>query len=246
MATIIGDEGDNFLLGTPLDDDIQGLGGQDILLGGTGEDNLDGGSGQDFLWGGGDNDILNGGVDADFLFGDGGQDTLDGDAGDDQLWGGADHDTLTGSFGMDTLRGGQGADVLIGVSPLDEQPGQLERDTLIGGSGRDTFVLGDPFKIYYDDSQVRFIIQPPPTEPPPSYGLITDFQPGQDTIQLKGAIEYELADVDLPNGVAGVGIFFDADQFADNGAEQLIGIIQSQQSLNNLQINLGRAITTIT
>lgn len=147
---------------------------------------------------------------------------------------------------MDTLRGGQGNDILIGVSPSDEQPGQLERDTLIGGNGSDTFILGDPNQVYYDDSQIRFIVQPPPTEPPPSYGLIVDFHPGQDIIQLKGAIEYELRDVDLPNGVAGVGIFFDADQFVGNGAEQLIGIIQSQQSLDSLQINTGRALTTIT
>jgi hypothetical protein len=63
---------------------------------------------------------------------------------------------------------------------------------------------------------------------------------------LTGAINYQLVDVKLPNGVSGLGIYFDADRYDGNGSEQLIGIIQSQQSLDNLQINLGRAITTIT
>jgi hypothetical protein len=100
--------------------------------------------------------------------------------------------------------------------------------------------------VYYDDSQIRFIIAPPPNEPPPSYALITDFQPGKDVIQLKRAIEYSLEKVSLANGVSGLGILFDADGFDGNGSEQLIGIIQSRQSLNNLQISQGRTITTIT
>lgn len=246
MAIINGDNGDNLLLGTASDDEINGFGGADVLIAGKGRDTLDGGSEDDFLFGGRDDDSLNGGVGNDFLFGQQGNDTLDGDAGNDQLYGGSGEDSLIAGFGQDTVVGGAGDDILIGVNPFDEQPGQLERDTLTGGVGKDTYILGDPFTVYYDDSLIRFIVQPPPTEPPPSYGLITDFEPGQDVIQLKGAIEYELEKVELLNGVSGVGIFFDADGFDGNGSEQLIGIIQSQQSLDNLQINLGRAITTIT
>ena len=59
-------------------------------------------------------------------------------------------------------------------------------------------------------------------------------------------MEYTLEEVSLENGVSGLGILFDADGFEGNGSEQLIGIIQSRQSLDNLQINPGRAITTIT
>ncbi|MBW4564023.1 MAG: calcium-binding protein [Mojavia pulchra JT2-VF2] len=181
--------------------------------------------------------IINGNEGDNFLFGTPNDNYLNGFGGKDLL--------IAGN-GNDILDGGKGDDILIGINPLDDQPGQLERDTLIGGAGRDTFVLGDPFKVYYDDSQIRFIIAPPPNEPPPSYALIADFEPGKDVIQLKGAIEYKLEDVKLPNGVSGLGIFFDADRFDGNGSEQLIGIIQSQQSLDKLQINLGRAITTIT
>ncbi len=228
MAIITGDEHNNFLLGTSDDDVIEGLGGQDILVGKQ------------------DDDSLNGGVEHDFLFGGLGNDTLDGDAGNDQLWGGQDADLLIGGLGNDTVIGELGNDVLIGVNPYDEQPGQLERDTLIGGRGQDTFILGDAFKVYYDDSQIQFIIAPPPTEPTPSYALITDFHPGEDIIRLKGAIEYSLENVSLANGVSGLGILFDADGFEGNGSEQLIGIIQSRQSLDDLQINVGRAITTIT
>ncbi|KYC37233.1 hemolysin [Scytonema hofmannii PCC 7110] len=190
--------------------------------------------------------IINGNEDNNWIFGTPFEDQIDGFGGKDLLIGGNGNDVLIGGNGNDNLYGGRGDDILIGVNPLDEQPGQLERDILIGGAGRDTFVLGDPFKIYYDDSQIRFIVAPSPNEPPPSYALITDFEPGKDIIQLKGAVEYKLENVKLPNGVSGLGILFDADRFDGNGSEQLIGIIQSQQSLENLQINIGRSITTIT
>ncbi len=190
--------------------------------------------------------IINGNEDNNWIFGTPFEDQINGFGGTDLLIGGNGNDVLNGGNGNDNLYGGRGDDILIGVNPLDEQPGQLERDTLNGGAGRDTFVLGDPFKIYYDDSQIRFIVAPPPNEPPPSYALIADFEPGKDIIQLKGAVEYKLENVKLPNGVSGLGILFDADRFDGNGSEQLIGIIQSQQSLENLQINIGRSITTIT
>ncbi|MBD2200227.1 MULTISPECIES: calcium-binding protein [Calothrix] len=207
---------------------------------------INGNEGNNFLLGTIHNDRIHGFGGSDVLIGGLGQDSLDGGDGNDYLYGGKGKDTLIGGAGKDTLLGGLGDDILIGVNLADDQPGQLERDTLIGGAGNDTFVLGDPFRVYYDDSKIRFIVAPPPTEPPPSYALIADFEPGKDVIHLKGAINYQLLDVKLPNGVSGLGIFFDADSVEDNGAEQLIGIIQSQQSLDNLQINLGRAITTIT
>ncbi|EGJ32830.1 MULTISPECIES: calcium-binding protein [Moorena] len=245
MAVINGDKGNNTLVGTRFDDEINGFDGRDVLIGNRGDDTLNGGDDSDLLFGGRGHDSLNGGGHDDFLFGNQGDDILDGDTGNDRLFGGSGNDNLMGSFGKDTLNGGSGDDTLVGVDIFDEQPGQLERDTLTGGSGKDTFVLGDTQTVYYDDSQVRFIIQPPPTEPPPSYALITDFEPGKDVIQLKGAIEYTLEDVELLNGVSGLGIFFDADGFDGNGSEQLIGIIQSEESLDGLQINIGRAITTI-
>ncbi|NER32134.1 MAG: calcium-binding protein, partial [Symploca sp. SIO1C4] len=172
-------------------------------------------------------------------------DTLLGDPGNDTLRGGLKDDFLLGGSGQDNLVGGRGDDILIGVNPSQQQPGQLERDTLTGGAGEDIFILGDTLNIYYDDSQARFIVAPSPNEPPPSYALITDFEVGEDVIQLKGSIEYQLEDVDLANDVSGLGIFFDADGFEGNGFEQLIGIIQSEQSLDGLQINVGRAITTV-
>ncbi|BAY23771.1 type I secretion target repeat protein [Calothrix sp. NIES-2100] len=207
---------------------------------------INGNEGDNFLRGTIYNDHIKGFGGSDVLIGNLGQDSLDGGDGNDQLYGGAGKDTLIGGSGRDTLTGGLGDDILIGVNVADDQPGQLERDTLIGGAGKDTFVLGDRDKVYYDDSQVRFIVAPPPTEPPPSYALIADFEPGKDVIQLKGAINYKLVDVKLPNGVSGLGIYFDADHYDGNGSEQLIGIIQSKQSLDNLHINSGRSITTIT
>jgi hypothetical protein len=46
-ATITGDSAANLLIGTPLNEEISGLGGDDTLIGGLGADLLDGGTGDD-------------------------------------------------------------------------------------------------------------------------------------------------------------------------------------------------------
>ncbi len=45
--------------GSPLDDDVNGLGGNDTLQGGAGDDALNGGTGQDGLFGNTGDDLLN-------------------------------------------------------------------------------------------------------------------------------------------------------------------------------------------
>jgi hypothetical protein len=54
-----------------------------------------------------------------------------------------------------------------------------EQDTLIGGAGRDLYILGDKHRVYYSDRNSQ-------TEGATDYGLIKNFDPTQDQIQLKG------------------------------------------------------------
>ncbi|MEG4971020.1 M10 family metallopeptidase, partial [Microcoleus sp. B6-A1] len=248
-------------------DKLYGKIGNDLLSGGSGNDALNGGDGNDILngefnndtlKGGKGNDTLNGGLDNDILNGDDGNDILNGGNGNDILNGGNQNDTLNGGLGKDTLNGGNGNDrlmggdgndvltggdgndTLIGVNSSKASPGTQEIDILTGGAGVNTFVLGDANKIYYNESGFQV---PNPNPFVNGYGLITDFTPDQDTIQLKGGVNYKLENVSLDGGVSGRGIFVDNPGFSPDG---LIGVIQGIQPFTNLKINNGASITTIT
>ena len=135
---------------------IKGFTGSQEFSGGDGNDTLSGGRGDDILSGGSGDDTLDGGDQ---------RDTLDGGAGDDLLKGGRGNDTLDGGAGDDTLVGGKGADTLEGGAGDDRLAGGQGDDTLTGGLGSDTFVQ--------DFSNVNA-------------DTITDFNPNQDVIDLKG------------------------------------------------------------
>ncbi len=68
IATVGGDEGNNFGYGTYGDDVIAGRGGHDSLTGLGGDDYLTGGAGHDQLNGSGGDDRLNGGAGNDTFF----------------------------------------------------------------------------------------------------------------------------------------------------------------------------------
>jgi Ca2+-binding RTX toxin-like protein len=149
--TITGNANANVLLGTHLDDTIDGLGGDDILVGGAGVNFLDGGPGADELDGSGGTSFAsyadattgvtvnlthpasNTGdaagdtyVNVHDVLGSKFDDTIVGDSSDDTLEGGAGNDKLYGEAGKDTLTGG------AGVNYLD---GGAGADTLIGTGG---------------------------------------------------------------------------------------------------------------
>lgn len=183
MANIIGNNNNNTLVGTSSADFIDGLQGNDNLSGRNGNDNIQGREGNDTLNGENGNDSLNGGSGNDRLLGGSGSDRLFGEIGNDSLDGGAGNDTLTGGTGNDTLRGGAENDVLLGVftnSPLP--PGFGETDNLTGGTGADRFVLGNATTAFYDDNNTT-------TPGLGDLAIITDFNPSQDRIELKGAPE---------------------------------------------------------
>jgi len=103
-VTMLGGDGNDFLIGSTLSDSLSGDNGNDTLLGGLGDDRLVGGAGDDSGSGGGGNDILYGGAGRDRLNGDDGNDTVSGQ--------GSSNDTVSGGLGNDRIDGGDGLDIL--------------------------------------------------------------------------------------------------------------------------------------
>jgi Ca2+-binding RTX toxin-like protein len=123
---IIGTSMDDVLNGTTGNDCIIGLGSQDKIYGNGGNDALSGGDGDDQVWAGAGND---------WVFGGTGQDRLYGEADVDQIVCGDGADTAYGGAGDDTLWGGQGGDNLYGDAGNDKLYGELDDDYLYGGTG---------------------------------------------------------------------------------------------------------------
>ena len=156
-------------------DSIAGGSEVDRILGEAGDDSINGGSGRDSLLGGDGNDSIEGGSQTDLIFGDSGDDSLSGDDGTDTLIGGLDNDSLDGGAGNDRLIG-------VEIADPESEFGAGEIDILTGGASSDTFVLGDETRVYYEDGE-------PLTAGESDFALITDFDEGQDFIQLKGAAD---------------------------------------------------------
>jgi Ca2+-binding RTX toxin-like protein len=91
-----------------------GEAGHDLIVGSQVNDVLDGGNGVDRLWGGLGDDLIRGGDGDDYLFGREGNDILVGGAGNDTLDGFDGRDLLIGGLGTDVPRGGGDDDILIG------------------------------------------------------------------------------------------------------------------------------------
>lgn len=155
-SRIDGTAGDDNLLGTLCDDDIDAgegcdnidaLSGDDVIKGGGGDDHIVAGAGDDTVWGGRGNDIVFagagndvvwGGDGDDRIYGEDGDDVLFGEAGDDQISGGDGNDIIDGGDGDDQLFGDAGNDVIDGGDGADLVKGGDGDDTLAGGAGNDT------------------------------------------------------------------------------------------------------------
>jgi uncharacterized repeat protein (TIGR01451 family) len=113
-ATIVGTNGSNFLIGTPVRDVVQARAGDDTVFTFGGRDLVCAGDGRDFVNGGRRGDGLFGGAKHDRLLGRAGNDGLRGQSGPDVLRGGNGNDDLAGGRGFDFCRGGRGIDLLRG------------------------------------------------------------------------------------------------------------------------------------
>jgi Ca2+-binding RTX toxin-like protein len=134
-ATLRGGGGRDTLMGTALDDWIEGGNGDDVMLngdagfdrifGGDGHDMINAENGDDYGEGGSGDDTLNGGDDAgvvvgrDHLIGGSGRDTFNGGPGNDRLEGNGNDDVINGDAGDDRLIGGPGWDQLNGGGDTD-------------------------------------------------------------------------------------------------------------------------------
>ena len=249
---VTGTSSDDNLEGSSARDLIAGEAGNDTLSGRLGNDVLDGGDGNDLINGdvnSGDRSRFGGGFSTsssrfnrdsrsgnDTQLGGNGNDTLNGNFGSDTQLGGDGNDLLVGDFdfdnsfgasgafgfsnGDDVQIGGNGNDTLTGGSGNDKQNGTGENlgvgetDELTGGADSDTFVLGDRHTAFYTGRNNY------------DYALISDFEVGQDTIELFGeASNYVIAATtgSLPQGT---GIYLDTDSSGDftAGTDELIAI----------------------
>ncbi|HEY9620735.1 MAG TPA: calcium-binding protein [Crinalium sp.] len=107
--SILGDAGNDRLIGAAGRDNIFGGLGDDVIAGRGGNDSISGDAGSDRLRGGGGNDTVMGGMGPDQLFGEAGSDTLIGGTGDDIIDPGAGYDVMRGGEGRDTFRFGRGS-----------------------------------------------------------------------------------------------------------------------------------------
>ncbi len=130
-------DGDDVIIGTPITDTIDGLGGNDVICGGGGDDFINGGAGNDRILGEAGNDKLAGGSGNDTVIANNGNDQLFGGSGDDFLDGGAGNDVLAGAAGNDIIAGGSGADRVLGGADDDTISGGTGSDKLFGLFGND-------------------------------------------------------------------------------------------------------------
>lgn len=107
-----------------------GTNGDDFLTGGSMNDNMQGLSGNDTISGGGGNDTIHGNIGNDNLNGNSGDDTLYGDEGNDIIHGNDGNDTLYAGSEVDALYGDNGNDILIAATGIA---------AMTGGGGADTF-----------------------------------------------------------------------------------------------------------
>lgn len=132
-------ENGTHILGTALDDTLNGTADRDRMCGFDGDDTLRGKAGNDRIDGGPGDDAstLIGAGGADEILGRGGDDRLKGGPGDDILKAGSGNDVSIGGGGRDRIRSGAGADILRGGGQADTLAGGAGRDILRGGRGDD-------------------------------------------------------------------------------------------------------------
>lgn len=212
------ESGDKYAVSTTDHDVIYAGAGNDIVYGGGGSDEIRGESGRDFLYGEHGRDTIYGGSEADVIAGGPGGDILEGNGGHDRIWGEQEGDQIWGGEGSDTIYGGDGADVIVGGArsnmdadqSIDYLFGGADGDALFGGGGDDELVGGpgndyltggegaDIYTFNRSDGATQQTFTP---EQGFNGGdVITDFEPGLDTIGLQANVNYDV--FETPKGVA--------------------------------------------
>jgi Ca2+-binding RTX toxin-like protein len=130
-------ETDDYLVGTPFADVIDGGGGNDVIYGLAGNDTLYGGTGNDTIDGGDGDNVIYGGDGNDYIWVGYGNNLIYGDDGDDHIWGGGGNDTIYGGTGNDYIWGGEGSNFIYGGDGNDNLYGGYGFNVIDGGAGND-------------------------------------------------------------------------------------------------------------
>ncbi|WP_224816816.1 calcium-binding protein [Hasllibacter sp. MH4015] len=153
-----GNDGDQLIEGTAIDDAVAAGAGADTVLTGAGADFVSGGAGNDLIEGGGQNDTIYGDDGHDIIRGNLGNDLLYGGEGRDTILGDNRNDTIFGENGNDVLRGGNGDDVVDGGAGEDRLFGADNEDTIFGGDGNDLIRAGAQSDVAYGGAGDDFIV----------------------------------------------------------------------------------------
>ncbi|MDY6805249.1 MAG: calcium-binding protein [Cyanobacteriota bacterium] len=129
-------------------------------------------------------DTIRGSAAADLIRGGKGNEDILGEGGDDNLFGDKNRDYLDGGFGNDNLRGGKGVDLLFGGEGADTLIGEVDVDIYKGGGGSDTFVLRRDQAGLVQDLGIITVIPGLPDDIQLPDAIVTDFNPGEDSLLL--------------------------------------------------------------
>ncbi|MFN3525073.1 MAG: calcium-binding protein [Paracoccus sp. (in: a-proteobacteria)] len=236
---ILGRQGNDRLEGNQGNDYIEGGLGSDTLIGGLGNDTLLGGPGNDWIHLDAGDDVIRGGEGRDWLVAGAAAATVDltltgrqntgygndlilgmtniqGGAGADRFFGNAQDNVIRGGMGNDRIFGRQGNDWLEGNQGDDLIDGGLGNDTLLGGLGNDTLVGGPGLDRLTGGPGADIFVFRALDHTSADAGradFITDFQQGQDRIDLR--------DIDADTTRAGNDAFAFIGTDAFSGAGQL-------------------------
>ncbi len=159
IANVIGTDFDDFIIGDPNLNQLDGGAGSDTIIGGIGGDVLIGGSGNDLL----SYEDNSGVVFVNLLTGLGYNNAAEGDtlSGFENVIGGLFDDTLIGDDGANRLDGAKGA------------------DTLVGNGGADTFVFANlpnwPSPYFHPNANYNI-------------DTILDFVSGEDKLEITASV----------------------------------------------------------
>jgi Ca2+-binding RTX toxin-like protein len=166
MATINGTIYADNLIGTSINNDIFGNGGDDTLSAFDSDSILDGWSGNDSLIGGSGNDILLGYTGNDILMAGAGNDGVGGEAGNDLLNGygqtNFEYDYLSGGVGVDTFMLGDASGVFYeqaGFATVIDFEGTEGDKLQVFGNSSDYSIseFDGGTDIYYQDDLIGYV-----------------------------------------------------------------------------------------